>query len=151
MTAHHQRIVLRELDPAAYQPLFALEKYIHAGTLGEQLLALVTTRASQLNHCARCLDMHTEEGRRAGVYQRKIDVLAAWHEAPDLFTEREQAALALTEQVTEIGRAGVDDATWDRAAAAFPGKEIVELMMAIVAINAWNRLAVATHESLRER
>lgn len=148
MSAHEPRLDIHAVDQAAYAPMLALESYIHAGTLGEGLLALVKIRASQVNHCAFCLDMHAQEARKAGVDQRKLDVLAGWREAPGLYSEREQAALALTEEVTEIAQAGVGDQTWARAAAAFPDREIVQLLMAIGAINVWNRLAVSTRQAL---
>lgn len=143
-----QRLSVQDVDPDAYKPLLALEKYIHAGTLGEPLLALVKMRASQLNGCAYCLDMHAKEARKASVDQRKLDVLSGWREAPGLYSERERAAIALTEQVTLIGQGGVSDAVWADASAAFSQKETVELLMAISAINVWNRLAVSTHQAL---
>jgi AhpD family alkylhydroperoxidase len=143
-----QRISLHDVDPEAYKPMYAMEKYIHAGTLGEALLALVKIRASQINGCAFCLDMHGREARAAGVDQRRLDVLAGWEEAPELYSERERAAVALTEEVTLIGDAGVSDAVWARVTAAFDQKEVVQLLMAISAINVWNRLAVSTHQSL---
>ena len=143
-----QRMDVSAIDPAAYQPLLALEQYIHAGTLGEKLLALVKIRASQINGCAYCLDMHNKEARAAGVDQRIVDVLAGWREAPALYSDREQAAVALTEQVTRIGEQGVTDEVWDAVAAVFTPKEHVELLLAIAAINTWNRLAIATHQTL---
>ncbi|MEO7005700.1 MAG: carboxymuconolactone decarboxylase family protein [Terrimesophilobacter sp.] len=146
-----QRISVHDVDPEAYQPMFAMEKYIHAGSLGEALLALVKIRASQINGCAYCLDMHGREARAAGVDQRRLDVLAGWEEAPGLYSDRERAAIALTEQVTLIGDAGVSDAVWARVAAAFEAKEVVQLLMAISAINVWNRLAVSTHQALPEK
>jgi AhpD family alkylhydroperoxidase len=146
-----QRISVHDIDPEAYKPMFAMEKYIHAGSLGEALLALVKIRASQINGCAYCLDMHGREARAAGVDQRRLDVLSGWEEAPGLYSERERAAIALTEEVTLIGNAGVSDAVWSRVAASFEEKEIVQLLMAIAAINVWNRLAVSTHQSLPEQ
>jgi AhpD family alkylhydroperoxidase len=143
-----QRISVHEVDPDAYKPMYAMEKYVHAGSLGEQLIALVKLRASQINGCAYCLDMHAREAREAGVEQRKLDVLSGWREARSLFTEREQAAIALTEQVTLISRDGVTDDVWAHAESEFGGKEIVQLLMAISAINVWNRLAVSTHQAL---
>lgn len=144
----NQRLDIAATDKGAYAPMLALEKYVHAGSLGEELLALVKTRASQLNHCAYCLDMHAAEGRKAGVSQRKLDVLAGWHEAPSLYSAREQAALAFTEQVTLIADGGVDDETWNAVQAQFSEQESVQLLMAICAINSWNRMAIATHQSL---
>jgi AhpD family alkylhydroperoxidase len=146
-----QRISVHDVDPEAYKPMFAMEKYIHAGSLGEALLALVKIRASQINGCAYCLDMHGREARAAGVDQRRLDVLSGWEEAPGLYSERERAAIALTEEVTLIGNAGVSDAVWSRVAASFEEKEIVQLLMAIAAINVWNRLAVSTHQSLPDQ
>jgi AhpD family alkylhydroperoxidase len=141
---------IHDVDPEAYQSMFAMEKYIHAGTLGESLLALVKIRASQINGCAYCLDMHGREARAAGVDERRLDVLAAWNEAPTLYSERERAAIALTEQVTLIGQAGVSDTVWADVTAAFDQQEVVRLLMAIAAINVWNRLAVTTHQKLPE-
>ena len=138
---------VHDVDPEAYKPMLAMEKYIHAGTLGEPLLALVKIRASQINGCAWCLDMHYKEARKEQVPQRKLDVIA-WSEAPAVYSEREQAALALTEEVTLISVAGVSDAVWSKVTDAFPEKEIAQLLMAIAAINVWNRLAVSTHQEL---
>ena len=143
-----QRMSVHDVDPEAYKPMLAMEKYIHAGTLGEPLLALVKIRASQINGCAFCLDMHNKEAREAQVPQRKLDVLAGWSEAPGLYSERERAAIALTEEVTMISVAGVSDAVWDKVTNSFQQKEIVQLLMAIAAINVWNRLAVSTHQDL---
>ncbi|MDQ0276974.1 AhpD family alkylhydroperoxidase [Arthrobacter silviterrae] len=143
-----QRMNIQEIDPKAYQPMYAMEKYIHGGTLGEDLLALVKIRASQLNGCAYCLDMHGREARNAGVDNRRLDVLAGWHEAPELYSERERAALALTEAVTLISNGGVTDSTWSRVKSAFDDAEVPVLLMAISAINVWNRLAVSTHQKL---
>lgn len=143
-----QRMSVRDVDPEAYKPMLAMEKYIHAGTLGEPLLALVKIRASQINGCAWCLDMHYKEARKEQVPQRKLDVIAGWSEAPAVYSERERAALALTEEVTLISVAGVSDAVWSKVTDAFQEKEIVQLLMAISAINVWNRLAVSTHQEL---
>jgi len=145
-----ERMSVHEIDPEAYQSMYAMEKYIHMGSLGEPLLALVKMRASQINGCAYCLDMHAREGREAGVDQRKLDVLAGWHEATVLFSERELAAIALTEEATLISEGGVSDAVWNRATTAFSEQEVVTLLMAISAINVWNRLAIATHQALPE-
>lgn len=146
-----QRLSIPDVDSAAYQPLLTMEQYLHDGVLSEALLSLIKLRASQINGCAFCLDMHAEEARKAGVSQRNLDVLAGWREAPSLFTEREQAALKLTEEVTLIGQAGVSDATWAAVAAVYSSTETVKLLLAICAINTWNRLAIATHQALPQR
>lgn len=142
---------VQEVDPEAYQPMFAMEKYIHAGSLGASLLALVKIRASQINGCAWCLDMHGREAREAGIDARRLDVLAGWREAPGIYSDRECAAIALTEEVTLIGKAGVSDVVWENVTAAFEQKEVVQLLMAIAAINTWNRLAISTHQSLPDQ
>ena len=142
------RLVVAEVDKDAYAPLLAMEKYVHSGRLGEELLALVKVRASQLIGCAFCLDMHATEGRKAGLDQRKLDVVAGWQEAPQLYTARERAALALAEEVTQIGAHGVSDQVWQQASEEFTEADLVTLLMAICAINTWNRLAVATHQEL---
>ena len=86
--------------------------------------------------------MHAADARAAGMEQRRLDILSAWREAPSFFTDREQAALELTESVTRIGEAGVPDSVWESVARCFDDKEIVRLLMTICAINVWNRIAV---------
>jgi AhpD family alkylhydroperoxidase len=146
-----QRMSINDVDPDAYKAVLALEKYVHSGNLDERLLALVKTRASQLNHCAWCLDMHVAEARKAGVEQRQLDLVAAWREAPSLFSAREQAALAFTEQVTLISQDGVSDEVWNDLTAVFDEKETVVLLMAIAAINVWNRMNVTVRTELPEK
>lgn len=145
------RLVIGELDPSAYQAVLALEKYVHSGGIDPALLELVKIRASQLNHCAWCLDMHLTDARKIGIDQRKLDLIAAWHEAGDLFTEVEQAVLALTEEVTRIGEHGVSDETWAAARRVFGEKDMVVLLMAVCAINVWNRLNVTLRTPLPDR
>jgi len=116
------------------------------GGLEPALLELVRIRASQINGCAFCLDMHHRDARDHGENQRRLDVLAAWHEVPGLYSDRERAALALTEAVTRIADAGVPDKIWSEAAKLFSDAEIVRLLMAIAVINVWNRLAISTRQ-----
>ncbi|MGH3225615.1 MAG: carboxymuconolactone decarboxylase family protein, partial [Streptosporangiaceae bacterium] len=104
--------------------------------------------ASQINGCAWCLDMHAAEARQAGAAQRQIDLVAAWREAGSLFSQREQAALAFAEAVTLISQAGVSDGVWGDLTAVFDEKETVQLLMAIAAINVWNRMNVAVRTDL---
>jgi len=139
---------IRETDREAYRAVLGLSTYAKGGTLDPGLLALVDIRASQINKCAWCLDMHTEEAREAGIEQRKIDIVAAWHEAGDMFSAREQAALALTEAVTLISVAGVSDEIWEAVTANFDEKEIAHLIVAIGAINVWNRMNVTVRTEL---
>jgi len=144
----HQRLDIHAVDPKAHQAVFALERYVRESSLDPQLYELVKIRASQLNGCAYCLDMHNRDAREKGEDQRRLDVLSAWREAPELFTEQERAALAFTESVTRIGEAGVPDAVWADVAKSFDEANIVALLMAAATINVWNRLAVATHQEL---
>jgi AhpD family alkylhydroperoxidase len=146
--AHQQRISIGDVDPAAYQAVAGLQRYVDGTGMDHRLGELVKIRASQLNGCAFCLDMHTRDARAGGEDQRRLDVLAAWREAPDLFDERERAALALTEAVTRIGADGVPEPVWAEVARVFDDKQQVALLMAIATINVWNRLAVATHQAL---
>lgn len=148
MTARRQRLDIHGVDPRAQRAVLGLETYVRNSGLDPGLYELVKIRASQLNSCAFCLDMHNRDARRRGEDQRRLDVLSAWREAPELFTAAERAALAFTEAVTRIGDAGVPDAVWDDVAAEFDEAAIVHLLMAVATINVWNRLAVATHQPL---
>jgi len=150
MSESHQRLSVHEVDPAATEAVLALERYVRSSGLDHQLYELVKIRASQLNGCAYCLDMHTRDAREGGEDQRRLDVLSAWREAPSLFTERERAALAFTEAVTLIADDGVPDQVWAEVTGCFSHQEAVHLLMAVAAINVWNRLAVATHQALPE-
>ena len=143
-----QRMSIYGLDPDAYKGILGIEKYVNSGDLDPTLVHLVKIRASQLNGCAYCLDMHHAEARKDGEEQRRLDVVSAWREAPSWFSEAEQAVLELTEQVTHIGQGGVSDAVWQRVNASFTERQVVRLLMAISAINVWNRLAIATHQDL---
>jgi AhpD family alkylhydroperoxidase len=148
MASEHERLDIHSVDPKAQEAVLALERYVRGSGLEPRLYELVKIRASQLNGCAFCLDMHNRDARKGGEDQRRLDVLSAWREAPDLFTAPERAALALTEAVTRIADAGVPDDVWNEAAAQFDDAAIVHLLMAAVTINVWNRLAVATHQHL---
>jgi AhpD family alkylhydroperoxidase len=143
-----ERLSVQDVDPDAYKAVLGLERYVQDGVLPSGLVHLVKIRASELNGCAFCLDMHHREARADGETQRRLDVMSAWREVPSLFTDRERAALALTEEVTRIGDAGVTDAVWDEASRVFDEVELVALLMAIATINVWNRLAVSTHQEL---
>ena len=143
-----QRLDIHTVDPKAQEAVLGLERYVRGSGLDPALYELVKIRASQLNGCAFCLDMHNRDARKLGEDQRRLDVLAAWHEAPELFTEAERAALALTEAVTRIGDAGVPGPVWEDASKHFDETGIVQLLMAIATINVWNRLAVSTQQRL---
>ena len=130
------------LDPEVARALSALSGAAKKG-LGDPALAeLVVIRASQLNHCAFCLDMHLTIARELGVSARQLDLLAAWEEAEGVFDERERAALALTEAVTVLTDGFVPDGVYERAVKHFGDRELAHLVGLVVAINNWNRLMV---------
>ncbi|MFD5158525.1 carboxymuconolactone decarboxylase family protein [Streptomyces hawaiiensis] len=132
----------RLLDPAVGRAMSALSAAAKKG-LGDPALAeLVVIRASQLNHCAFCLDMHLAIAREHGVGERQLDLLAVWDEAGDVFDERERAALALTEAVTVLTAGFVPDDVYDNAAKHFDEARLAHLLGLIVAINNWNRVMV---------
>ncbi|MGW6904575.1 carboxymuconolactone decarboxylase family protein [Streptomyces sp. NPDC054940] len=132
----------RLLDPAVGQAMSRLSATAKKG-LGDPALAeLVVIRASQLNHCAFCLDMHLDLAREHGVGEAQLDLLAAWEEAEDVFDERERAALALTEAVTVLTDGFVPDEVYAGAATHFDDVRLAHLIGLIVAINSWNRVMV---------
>jgi AhpD family alkylhydroperoxidase len=128
--------------PDGYKAMSALESYVRQSGLEHSLLELVKTRASQINGCAFCLDMHTQDARAAGETEQRLYTLPAWEETP-FFTDRERAALAWTEAVTRVADTHVPDEVFEQARQHFTEKELADLTLAIVAINGWNRLSVA--------
>jgi AhpD family alkylhydroperoxidase len=138
----HERMRLEKVAPGAMKAMNELEKYVR-GTVDPKLLELIKLRASVLNGCAYCVDMHSRDALKAGESTQKLFGVAAWREAP-FFTKAERAALALTDAVTHIGEAGVPDEVWREARDIWSEKELADITMAIVAINAWNRIAVST-------
>ena len=135
------RIDYYKAAPAGVKPLYVLEQYLRASMLEPALIELVKLRASLMNGCAYCVDVHTKDARVNGEAEQRLFAVPVWREAP-FFSPRERAALAWTEAVTEIGRNGVSDALYDEARVQFTEKELVDLTLAVIAINAWNRLAV---------
>ncbi|MBI5387612.1 MAG: carboxymuconolactone decarboxylase family protein [Verrucomicrobia bacterium] len=131
-----------EADPGSLNAMLALEKYLAGCGIDPKLHHLVITRASQINGCAYCLDMHTRDARALGESEQRLHLLAAWRESP-LFTDRERAALAWTEAVTLVSETGVPDEVYEVARAQFNERELVQLTLVIGAINTWNRLNVA--------
>ncbi len=135
-----RKINYAKASPGAVHAMLGLQRYTQESGLEHSLLELVKLRASQINGCAYCLDMHSKDARAAGETEQRIYVLSAWREAP-FYTERERAALAWTEEITLLSE-GVSEEVFEAAKAQFSEKELVDLTMAIVTINGWNRLAV---------
>jgi AhpD family alkylhydroperoxidase len=128
--------------PGAYRAMYQLEQYVRSSGLEASLLELVKIRASQLNGCAYCLDMHTKDARAAGESEQRIYLLSAWQEAP-FYSERERAALEWTEALTLIADNHVPDDIYERVSAHFTEEELVNLTLAVVTINGWNRIAIS--------
>ena len=135
---HAERIDLAQLAPKQVATLVRLEQTVE---LDPTIRHLVQMRASQINGCAFCIDMHWKDALAAGESQERLYGLNAWHESP-LYDERERAALELCEAVTLVAETHVPDEVWERAQAAFEQDELAQLVLAIAAINTWNRLAI---------
>lgn len=136
------RIDVGSVSAAAREAMCGLQKYISQSGLEHSLLDLIDLRASQINGCAWCVDMHTKDARSRGESEQRLYAVSVWRDTP-FFTERERAALAWTEAVTEVGRDHVPDAVFESVRPHFTDKELVDLTMAVIAINGWNRLNVA--------
>ncbi len=136
------RIRIRKLEPDAYKIMYDFEEYLNQSSLTKSHIELIKIRASQLNGCAFCINMHTKEARENGESEQRIYLLDAWRDAP-VFSEEERAILALTEEVTFIQN-GVSDETYDNALKILGEKYLAQVIVAITVINAWNRLTVST-------
>jgi len=136
------RVNIGKTDPEAYKILLTLDQYIGNSSVSKTHRELIKIRASQINGCAFCIDMHTKDARKAGETEQRIYALNAWRETP-FFTEEERAILALTEEVTLIQH-HVADATYEAAASLLGEAYVAQVILAIIAINAWNRFAIST-------
>ncbi|NEP24099.1 MAG: carboxymuconolactone decarboxylase family protein [Moorea sp. SIO3I6] len=134
---------LKKVEPAAYIAMNSLENYVNKSGLAKTLIKLIKIRASQLNKCAFCIDMHTKEARSNGETEQRIYALNAWQEAP-FFSPEERAVLELTEAVTLISENQVPNSVYEEVSRYFSETEIAKLLMAIVTINGWNRIAITT-------
>jgi AhpD family alkylhydroperoxidase len=144
-----RRINLNRVSPEVYEAMVTLNTAA-SKDLDPELAELIKIRASQMNHCAFCLDMHNADARKHGVSEQKLALLAAWEEA-GIFTEQEQAALALTEEMTDLTRHHVSDEVYARAAAAFSERELGQVIAMALTINAWNRIGVTTRLPFAKR
>jgi AhpD family alkylhydroperoxidase len=139
-----QRISIEKTQPKAYNAMYHLTSSVTSEKVTPIQKHMIKIRASQINSCAFCIDMHTKEALAAGETQQRLFVLSAWRET-DLFTPEEKAILALTEEVTLVHQRGLSDETYNRAKEFFDEQTIGELIMFVVVINAWNRISVSTH------
>ncbi|WP_197376441.1 carboxymuconolactone decarboxylase family protein [Mycolicibacterium baixiangningiae] len=145
------RITMFKASPELYGAMMTLSE-ASAKDVDPTIGELIKIRASQINGCAFCLDMHTRDARTHGETEQRLALVAAWDEAGDLFTERERAALALTEAVTEVAERGaVSDEVYQQAAEVFTDRELGQLIAMAVTINAWNRINLAAPQSIPRR
>jgi AhpD family alkylhydroperoxidase len=141
------RLTLKDIAPEGFRAAMGLETY--ARTHNDPVLyRLIKLRASIVNGCGYCVDMHSSDALAAGDSSRRLFGVAAWREAAALFTEKEMAALELTDSVTRLGEHGVPEEVWNRAAAQFDERELGNLLIAIAAINVWNRIAIPSRADL---
>jgi AhpD family alkylhydroperoxidase len=136
------RIKIQEVEPEAFQAMYALENYVRNSGLDKRLYELIKIRASQINGCAFCLNMHTKDARKLGETEQRIYLLNAWRET-NLFTPEEQAILALTEEITNI-KDHVSEQTYNEATNLSGDNTTAKAIVTATAINAWNRIAIAT-------
>jgi AhpD family alkylhydroperoxidase len=139
-----KRVDIKVVEPNAYKAMSGLEQYIRNSKLPPMLREMIKIRASILNGCAFCIDMHTEEAMKLGENQRRIFALAAWKESP-LFSEEERAVLQLTDEVTMISKNGVSDETYNKVLKIYGENELALIIMQVVIINSWNRIAISTN------
>lgn len=139
---------MQRTAPKAYEIMLGLEGYLQSAELTKTHLELIKIRASQINGCAFCINMHTVDAIKYGETPQRLFLLNAWRET-ELFTPEERAILAMTEEVTRIDRNGLSDATYAQATGLFSEQYIAQIIMAIVTINAWNRIAISTNRIVR--
>lgn len=138
-----KRININEIEPQAIKAMYALEGYLATTQLSNAHRELIKIRASQINGCAFCIDMHTKDALKFGETNQRIFLLNAWRET-NLFTEEEKMILAITEEITLIHNQGLSTETYQKAKQFFDKNTIAQLIMAVVTINAWNRIAIST-------
>jgi len=137
-----QRKSIKDIEPNAYKGMLGMEQYIKNSQLPALLREMIKIRASQINRCAYCIDMHTQEALKIGETQRRIFALSAWQESP-LFTAEERAVLQLTEEITLISEDGVSDETYDKVLKLYGENALAQIIMQVIIINSWNRIAVS--------
>lgn len=138
------RINIYQVKPAAYEGLFQLEQFLNNSPLDKRQISLIKMRASQINGCAYCINMHTHEALKSGETHLRLLLLNAWKES-ELFSDEEAVLLQMTEEITMISSAGLSDETYSRAQKLFDEEHLIAIIMAITTINAWNRIAISTN------
>lgn len=136
------RLSMKTVQPKAYQAMDALEKYINASSIEKLHRELIKIRASQINGCAYCVDMHTRDARKLGLSEQKAYLISTWREAGTIFTDEEKLLFQLTEEVTLIHQHGLGDSVYEQALQTFGESQTAQILMAIITINAWNRIGI---------
>lgn len=139
-----KRIDIQQVQPKAYEAMFALEKYLSQSKIEPLLKELIKIRVSQINGCSYCINLHTKDARKLGETEQRIYGLSAWRETP-FYNDTERAVLALAEEITHISVHGVSDETYNKALEQLGEEKLAQVIMAIITINAWNRIGVSTH------
>lgn len=145
------RIEVPKVAPEVYRALVALSEQVKKTSIEKRLVDLVYLRVSQINGCAYCVDMHSNDLSHEGETLQRIALTTVWREVPDFFTKRERAALAWAEEVTKLGEHGVSDGTYDAALAEFGEKGLAELNLVVIAMNAWNRIGIPFQMKPKDR
>jgi AhpD family alkylhydroperoxidase len=137
------RLKMGKVQPAAYTAMFGLDKYLETSGIDKQHRELIKIRASQINGCAYCVHEHTNDALKAGIDPQKLYLVGVWREAPNVFSEAEQLLLAITEEITLIHQHGLSEELYNKAIALFGETVTAQVIMAVIGINAWNRIGVS--------
>ncbi|MFI5188103.1 MAG: carboxymuconolactone decarboxylase family protein [Chitinophagales bacterium] len=139
-----QRINLGKVQPGAYDVMDALDKFVDESSIGKSYKEFIKIRASQINGCAYCVDAHSHDALKLGESLQKVLLVSAWREAGNIFSEEERLLFTMTEEITLISQHGLTDETYTKAIEVFGEERTAQIIMAIITINAWNRISVAT-------
>jgi len=146
-----KRFNIKTATPNALKALIGLETYLAQTSISKTTKELIKIRASQINGCAFCIDIHTQDAVSNGEKSQRIFLVSAWKEADGIFTEEEKVVLQITEEITMIHQNGLSDATYEKALQFFSEEQISEIVMAVITINVWNRVALSSHLQIGER
>ena len=146
-----KRFNIKTATPNALKALIGLETYLAQASISKTTKELIKIRASQINGCAFCIDIHTQDAVANGEKNQRIFLVSAWREAEGIFTEEEKMVLEITEEVTLIHKNGLTDETYEKALQFFNEKQISEIAMAVITINVWNRVALSSRLAIGER
>ena len=137
------RFLMGKVQPDAYKALLELDKYVARTGIDKLQREMIKIRASQINGCAYCVNSHTRDARKLGETEQRIYLMSVWRESPNVFNEEDQCLLAMTEEITLIHQHGLSDELYDKAIALFGEEKTAQIIMAIITINAWNRIGVS--------